>query len=72
MEINLFASYRDLGDGSFSIRLHNTKEEALSILDRTEKELECGNSYDDGAIAPLMLEINNEGKLINNPRITIE
>ncbi len=72
MEIKLFASYMDFGDGSFGIKLHNTKDEALDRLGRTEKQLENGNIYDDGAIKPLILEINNEGKLINNPSITIE
>lgn len=62
MKITLHAAYRDGQDGSFSVKLFNTKDEALKHLDRTEEELEEGNFYDDGAYEELTLDIV-DGKL---------
>ncbi len=71
MIIKLFASYSDGQDGSFSIALHNTREEALERLGRTEEELKKGCFYEDGAIEPLELEIDSSGKLMNNVSISV-
>lgn len=71
MKINLVVSYMDGGDGSHNLKLHNTKEEALKRLNRTEEELQLGNIYADGAIEEITLEIE-DGKLINEVYISIE
>ena len=64
MKINLCLSASDCGDGSFSVFLHNTKEEALENLNRTEEQLENGCFYDDGMIQNISLDIDENGKLL--------
>lgn len=61
MKITLFAAYTDGQDGSFSIRIYNTRQEALDKLGKTEEDLEEGNIYDDGAVEELNLEGHIEG-----------
>lgn len=63
MKIKLFIAASDGQDGSFSVKLFNTKEEALGNLKRTEEELQNGTFYDDGALEEIELELDEEGKL---------
>ena len=42
ISVKIFAACSDGGDGSVSVHLVNTREEALEKLDRTEEELENG------------------------------
>jgi len=72
MKITLFVSARDAQDGSFNIMFHNTKKEALSRLERTEKEIQEGTLYDDGAYKEVVLEFNEKGKLISNNFLDFE
>lgn len=72
MKIKLFVVSRDGQDGSFSFNLVNTKEEALKKLNRTEKQLEEGCFYDDGDYQEIELELDKNGKLLNNPYISFE
>ncbi len=70
MKVTVFATYTDGQDGSFSVSLHGTKEEALEDLGKTEEELEEGNIYEDGAMEELNLEFDENGKLINDVRFS--
>lgn len=62
MNIKLWLSANDCGDGSFSIRLHNTKKESLQSLDK-ESEDEIDNFYDDGMIDEVAFDFDDEMKL---------
>lgn len=70
MKITLHAAYQDGQDGSFSVKLFNTKREVLKYLDRTEEQLEEGCFYDDGAYEEVTLEIV-DGKLKNPVSISV-
>lgn len=72
MKINLWFSYRDGMDGSHSIKLHNTKEDALERLNRSEEEVKQGNIYDDGYFEEITLEIDEQGKLVKEVYLLIE
>lgn len=63
MVIKLWLSGWDCGDGSNSIQLQNTKEEALESLGKTSEE-QIDNYYDDGMIEEIELEIDENGKLL--------
>lgn len=51
---------RDGGDGSQSFELVGTKQEALTSLDRTEKEIKDGCFYDDGTFHKVTFEIEEK------------
>lgn len=73
MKIKLQLASSDGGDGSFNVGLHNTKQEALKSLDRTEEQIEKGTFYDDGMFEEVELDINLEtGKLNESFWINIE
>lgn len=63
MEIKAFAACWDGGDGSTSVVIYPTRDEALKSLNRTEKQLEEGVYYDDGIIREVFIEIDNKGEL---------
>jgi hypothetical protein len=66
MEIKLkcFVVLQDGGDGSQSCSLVASKKEALETLDRTEKELEKGCFYEDGAYKEVTMKFDlTDGKL---------
>jgi len=71
MKIKLWLSAWDCGDGSNTIELNNTKEEALKSLN-LESEDEIDNYYDDGMIEEVELEIDETGKLLKSFHINIE
>lgn len=56
MKISLWLSATDDGDGSISVHLNNTKEEALATLGK-ESEEEITNMYDDGFLEEITLNI---------------
>ena len=70
--VNLVLSAKDCGDGSITVELHNTKEEALTSLNRTEQQLEDGCFYDDGMIEEITLELDENNKLVKPFYINIE
>ncbi len=72
MKLKLWLSAKDLGDGSFSIQLDNTKVEALEYLERTEEEIHDGCFYDDGMFKEIELEIDENGKLLKPFYINID
>lgn len=72
MVIKVFWSYKDGQDGSHSIKLHSSKEEALNRLDRTEEELEDGDIYNDGSFGETLLEVDGKGNLLKEVGIYIE
>lgn len=61
-KIKLFGAARDGQDGSYSVELFNTRQEALNELDRTEEELSNGCFHEDGGIAEVVIELV-DGKL---------
>jgi hypothetical protein len=63
MKVKLYCSYRDGGDGSFTIRIHESRQKALDHLQVTEEELEKGNFYDDGAIEETEIEVDENGNI---------
>lgn len=63
MILKVTAAYKDGGDGGFSIRFFNTRQEGLDNLGRTEEELAKGNEYDDGALVDLNFDIDNNANL---------
>ena len=71
MELNLFLTYRDCGDGSYSITIQNTKEEALDTLGSTEEEVKTGNVYDYGYMQEIKVEIEND-KLVRPISFSVE
>jgi len=71
MNVSLWLSATDDGDGSVSVYLNNTKEEALANLDR-ESEEDVKSFYDDGLIKKVSLEIDEFGFLMNPFYINIE
>jgi len=71
MKKTLHISYRDGQDGTHRVILHNTKEEALARLNRTEEELEEGNIYEDGYYAEAELEFDEHGNLVKQIDIII-
>jgi hypothetical protein len=71
MEVKLWLSSSDCGDGSFNVNLNNTKEEALKSLGK-ESEEEIDNFYDDGMIKEVLLKIDENGKLLKPFSINIE
>ena len=71
MEVKLWLSSSDGGDGSFNVNLNNTKEEALKSLGKQSEE-EIDNFYDDGMIKEVLLEIDENGKLLKPFYINIE
>ena len=71
MEVKLWLSSSDGGDGSFNVNLNNTKEEALKSLGK-ESEEEIDNFYDDGMIKEVELDFNDEMKLNKQFYINIE
>ncbi len=62
MQIKLWFSAKDWGDGSISVRLSNTKQEALKSLGK-ESEDEIDNFYDDGMIDEVGLDFNDKMEL---------
>jgi len=72
MEINLWLTSKDCGDGSYTVQLVNTEEEALTVLDRTREELDEGNTYEDGYTEEITLQIDETGKLLKPFYINIE
>jgi hypothetical protein len=72
MKINLWLTSKDCGDGSYTVSIVNTKEEALEILDRTEEQLSEGNTYEDGYLEEITLELDENGKLTKPFCINIE
>lgn len=72
MKIKLWVSAKDMGDGSVSVCIINTKEEALDKLNRTEEEVENGCFYEDGMFEEILLDIDENGKLVKPVYITIE
>lgn len=56
MKCKVSVAVKDLGDGSQSVCIFNTREEGLEYLNRTEEELEEGNSYDDGILVDTEME----------------
>ena len=71
MKIKLWLSANDCGDGSISVRLNNTKEDALKSLNK-ESEEEIDNFYDDGMVKEVELDFNDEMKLNKQFYINIE
>lgn len=71
MKIKLWLSANDCGDGSVSVRLNNTKIEALKSLNK-ESEDEIDNFYDDGMIEEIELDFDDEMKLNQPFYINIE
>lgn len=72
IKLKLFAACSDGGDGSVSVTLVNSREEALEHLDRTEEELEEGCFHDDGSIEKVNVTlIEDEGKWILKDSVTI-
>lgn len=71
MKVTLWLSAWDCGDGSNSVELNNTKEEALKSLGK-ESEDQIDNYYDDGMIKEVLLEIDENGKLLKPFNINIE
>lgn len=63
MKIKLWLSAWDCKDGSNSMQLNNTKEEALISLNKTSED-ELDNYYEDGKIEKVELEIDHNGKLL--------
>lgn len=70
MKIKLFAAFRDGWDGSYSVKLFGTRDEALKHLDRTEEQLEDDNVYEDGAIEETEIEIDENGVIITPGRMS--
>ena len=64
MKISLWLSATDDDDGSISVYLNNTKEEALATLGK-ESEEEIDNMYDDGFLKEITLNI--EGNALVEP-----
>jgi len=71
MKIKLWLSAQDCGDGSNSVYINNTKEEALKSLGKQSEE-EIDNYYDDGMIEEIELEIDQNGKLLKPFYVNIE
>lgn len=65
MKIKLWAACTDDWDGSFTVRLVNTKEEALHALgDKTEEEIDEAGFHDAGEIREIEIDFDPEtGKL---------
>lgn len=75
MKIKLFAACSDRRDGSHTVKLFNTKQEALDELDRTEEQLESGDTcyYEDGVLEEIVLDIDEKMSTIRKPvTISIE
>ena len=72
MKVKLICSYSDGQDGSHTVRIHRTRQEALERLNRTEEQLKRGNIYDDGAIVETEIEVDEAGKVIKGGSISIE
>jgi hypothetical protein len=66
MKIKLFLAATDGQDGSYTVTLFNTKQEALDDLEKTEEELNEGCFYEDGQIQEMEIEIDENGKLLNS------
>ena len=57
MTINCFLTKKDCGDGTVTICLFKTRQECLDKLNRTEEQLEEGDTYNDGCIEEVSLEV---------------
>ena len=71
MKIKLWLTFTDGQDGSYYVTIHNEKEEALERLNRTEDQMNNGNTYEDGYMSELDIEIEN-GKLVKPITFSVE
>ena len=71
MRLNLWLSANDCGDGSITVQLNNSKQEALDSINQTEESIANGCFYDNGLIEEVHIEVE-EGKLVEPFYINIE
>ena len=71
MQVKLWLSAKDYGDGSINVKLSNTKQEALKSLGK-ESEDEIDNFYDNGMIDEIGLDFNDKMELNTQFSINIE
>ena len=71
MQVKLWLSAKDYGDGSINVKLSNTKQEALKSLGK-ESEDEIDNFYNNGMIDEIGLDFNDKMELNTQFSINIE
>ena len=71
MQVKLWLSAKDYGDGSINVKLSNTKQEALKSLGK-ESEDEIDNFDDNGMIDEIGLDFNDKMELNTQFSINIE